>query len=848
MKKLYILFILSIASINNSFAQIELWGMIQGGSAYGGGNIFKTDTSGNGFSVVKDFYTTDALYPEYTKLLAAPDGKLYGMSFNGGAHGRGVIFQYDPATSVYIKKFDFDGVANGSSASGSLMLAFDGKMYGMTTYGGINNMGTIFQYDYVTNTLIKKLDFDGTTRGSGPFGSLMQASDGKLYGMTRIGGANSKGVIFQYDPVADTYVKKLDFNGAINGANPYGDLMQAVDGKLYGMTYSGGTYSVGVLFSYDPATNIYTKKQDLITGGGGYGFNPSGSLIQATDGMLYGLMQNGGTNGKGTLFQYAISTNTLTVKRHFTVALAADGEQPKGSLIQASDGNLYGMTYSGGSGGGNNGVIFKYVPSTSIYSIMFNGFGGATTGKNPEGSLVQASDGKLYGLARLGGTNNSGVLFQYDFNTNTYLKKLNLGGDNPDGSSPYGSLMKASNGKLYGMTKIGGLNNQGVIFEYDPAINSYTKKFDFWDGYGYYPYGSLIQATDGKLYGMTSAGGLTGGSKGVIFQYNPAIGSYTVKVDFNGTNGANPYGDLVQATDGKLYGLTSQGGANNVGVLFQYDPVSGVYVKKLDFNLATNGGGPSGSLIQATDGKLYGATVGGGANSKGVIFQYDPVSGIYTKKFDFDGTLYGSDVEGSLMQASDGKLYGTTYTGGVNNGGVLFQFDPVSNIFTKKVDFAITNGGQGTLVQASDGKLYGTTIVGGVNSKGVLFQYDPSISTYAKKYDFDGVHGLQPQFNRLLEMVGSVVTGISPASSFAIGNLFSITPNPANDKLMIRFNGQTFSEVNIRIMDVIGKEVLNDRMNESQTKTILLDNFRPGLYFIEIQSGKDRVVKKFIKE
>ena len=124
-----------------------------------------------------------------------------------------------------------------------------------------------------------------------------------------------------------------------------------------------------------------------------------------------------------------------------------------------------------------------------------------------------------------------------------------------------------------------------------------------------------------KLYGMTRDGGST--DHGVIFSFDPATSTYTKLQDFDYTNGGDPYGSLIQASDGKLYGMTSGGGNNGYGVIFSYNPVTSAYSKLIDFDYV-NGAYPQGSLIQATDGKLYGMTYGGGSNDYGVIFSYNP--------------------------------------------------------------------------------------------------------------------------------------------------------------------------------------------------------------------------------
>src|SRR5579862_5126414 len=90
----------------------------------------------------------------------------------------------------------------------------------------------------------------------------MQASNGKLYGMTYAGGSSGVGVIFSFDPLSSTYIKLRDLDGP-NGYNPYGSLIQASDGKLYGVMYGGGTSDLGVIFSFDPASSTYIKLKDF---------------------------------------------------------------------------------------------------------------------------------------------------------------------------------------------------------------------------------------------------------------------------------------------------------------------------------------------------------------------------------------------------------------------------------------------------------------------------------------------------------------------------------------------------------------------------------------------------------
>ena len=478
-------------------------------------------------------------------------------------------------------------------------------LYG-TTYGSVSpgagrsGAGTINKFIASANDLIVLKSFEGIP--SRPvYTNVIQATDGKLYGMTSEGGRSGLGVIFSYDPISSSYKQLKDFGvtDLTEGAISYGSLMQANNGKLYGMTSQGGSSNAGVIFSYDPLSSTYKKLKDFDR---------------------------------------------------------TNGAHPVGSLIQASDGKLYGMTFNG-EGNSLYGVIFSFDLTSSTYAKLkdFD----SSEGANPNGSLIQANDGKLYGMTRYGGSSNNGVIFSFDLSSSAYTKLKDF---NPaDGDNPYGSLMQADDGKLYGMTHAGGSNDVGVIFSLDPSGFNYTKLADFDDIDGSSPYGNLIKATDGKLYGLASQGG--NGSFGVIFSFDVASSTYAKLKRFEHQDGSSPFGSLLQARDGKLYGMTTNGGLSDAGVIFSFDPSTSTYTKLKDLGTNESGSNPSSSLIQTKDGKFYGMTSQGGSSGVGVIYSFDPFTSTYTKVKDFDNTN-GANPWGSLMQARDGKLYGMTHLGG----------------------------------------------------------------------------------------------------------------------------------------------------------------------------------------
>ena len=373
--------------------------------------------------------------------------------------------------------------------------------------------------------------------------------------------------------------------------------------------------------------------------------------------VLYGTTFNGGDGG-GTIIKFIPATNSVIPVHSFESSTALPT-----NFIQANDGKLYAMTAAGGSI--NAGMIFSFDPSSSTYTRLkdFDIFNGSA----PHGSLLQARDGKLYGMTSTGGSSFSygisdgyGVIFSWDPQTSTYVKLKDF--DYSDGGGkPQGSLVQAKDGKLYGMTT--GSGSGGIIFSYDPISMTYKKLRNFVTASGSGPYGSLIQAKDGKLYGMTSIGGTSG--KGVIFSFDPLSSIYTDLIDFNTSNGERPLGSLMEASDGKLYGMTTAGGSLQSGIIFSFDPSSLTYVKLKDFDNRVNNG-PRGDLIQASDGKIYGMTPSEGISRGGNIFSFDPLSSAYTNLFEFNVSSNGTNPHGTLLQASDGKLYGMTRVGGLS--------------------------------------------------------------------------------------------------------------------------------------------------------------------------------------
>jgi uncharacterized repeat protein (TIGR03803 family)/YD repeat-containing protein len=341
-----------------------------------------------------------------------------------------------------------------------------------------------------------------------------------------------------------------------------------------------------------------------------------------------------------------------------------DGANPFARLLPVSDGSFYGSSYTGGANG--QGTIFRVTQNGTVTVIhSFNGVDGLKPNE-----LIQASDGNFYGTTKEGGANGKGTIFRLatdgTFNT---LYSFN----GTDGDSPRAGLLQANDGNLYGTTFSGGSNGQGVLFRLG-LDGTLATVYDFGSPDGFdlldplftdaeNPSGQLIQGNDGALYGTTEGGGDLS-SPGTIYSMT-LTGTETV-LDFNFL-GDIPVGGFIQTRDGNFYFTVS---STNGGTIYRITPGGSV---GYSFSYG-QGGSPTGGLFEGSDGNIYGTTSTGGSQDLGTIFRYQPDTsfGSFDSLYSFNGQN-GSHPFGGLTQGSDGSLYGSTFDGGTNNQGTLFK-------------------------------------------------------------------------------------------------------------------------------------------------------------------------------
>jgi uncharacterized repeat protein (TIGR03803 family) len=351
------------------------------------------------------------------------------------------------------------------------------------------------------------------------------------------------------------------------------------------------------------------------------------------------------------------------------------GAVPYAGPVLDAMGNLYGTAYQDGAHAG--GTVYKLSPTgkqTALYS--FAGLGG--DGEDPYiGTLARDAAGNLYGTTSLGGIYDQscflgcGIVYKVDENgEETVLHRFS--GTGVDGFSPGSGVVRDSSGNLYGTTEFGGTFGQGTVYKVD-ANGKETILYNFSGGTdGGVPIAGLTLNPKGNLFGTATSGGID--FAGVVFQVDPS-GTETVLYSFTGgTDGGTPSGGLVQDSAGHLYGTTSFGGANGFGTVFEITSIGAETVLH-SFTGGADGVTPGyASLVRDAAGNLYGTTPGGGAHSVGTVFKVD-TKGVETVLHAFD-QADGYLPNGTLALDSKGNLYGTTVYGGAYGGGVVFKIAP----------------------------------------------------------------------------------------------------------------------------------------------------------------------------
>lgn len=343
------------------------------------------------------------------------------------------------------------------------------------------------------------------------------------------------------------------------------------------------------------------------------------------------------------------------------------------------------------------------------YSVLY-AFSNSTDGMYPGGDVNFDSSGNIYSVTSEGGANSCdcGTVFKVaPDGTETVL----LSFDRTNGAFPLYAPLIAKDGTLYGTTFEGGADQAGTIFRIaadgkEKVLYSFCKLAGCADGAD--PYSQLIIDKKGNLFGVTQAGGTN--DNGTIFEFTTTGKLHTLYLfDYN-TSGAQPGSALVRDAAGNLYGTAPLGGAYDEGTIFKLSPKGKETTLYSFTGVGGDGGGPGG-IIMDSAGNLFGTTWGGGLNGFGTIFEFS-ASGTETVLYSFQNEADGSEPMSPLVRDESGNLYGTTGAGGGSGGGALFKLSPTGRLSVLHT-FAFSDGEDPGALLFHKGAFYSTAFRGG---------------------------------------------------------------------------------------------------------------------------------------
>lgn len=666
-------------------------------------------------------------------------------------------------------------------------------------------------------------EFHTYLHGKNPSPKLISDSQGNLYGTTAIGGAYNNGTVFELKALPGGKWKEeilFNFRGEPGGSGPSAGVTFGSQHDFYGTTYGGGAYGYGTVFNLTRGQDGKWKESVLYSfSGGNDGRFPNSALALDDNGAIYGTSESGGTTDGGVVFQLSNSAGHWAEQVLYSFCAlsgCADGLYPN-SVTLGPDGTIYGTTSWDGPNHG--GVVFQLRSHNGVWSeAVIHGFGQDGDGSAPWGTLLLDESGNLYGTTTEGGNANAncyaigcGTVFELSPSrrggwTETLLYKFSGGSD---GIAPYGGLVFDAGNNLYGTTQRGGggkcgkvaIDGCGTVFQLSPGSSGWAEDVLYrfkHDRMGTQPVSTLLLDSSGNLYGSTSGGELHDAA--VVFQLTKVSGRWQERVleGFRSGDGSWPYAPPVLVGSERMFGTTSHDGIYGDGTVFEVRTNAHGERKETvlhNFN-GKDGHWPRGRLLLDKNDNLFGTTSNGGNDRCGVVFELSPVANgsWHEKVLHSFSNSDGCWPFAGLVADKSGNLYGTTYYGGANGPGTVFELSPgPKGTWSEKVLHSFTEGSDGgnpagALLFDSAGNLYGTTYYGGDggcydnygSGCGTVFELTPSSGgwTFSVLYNFSTTgDGNNPAAGLTFDQNGNLYGTAQNGGADYLGAAFELSPN-----------------------------------------------------------------------
>ncbi len=461
-----------------------LYGTSRSGGANSAGTIFSLSTTGvltalYAFPSGSGTTNSSAVAPP----VLGPDGKIYGVTYGGGASNLGSAYAYEIGVG-YSLLTSFTSTTAAGRLPVCLAMGSDGNLYGASSFGGQNFTGAIFGLSTAgTFGFTKAVE---SSPGTIPT-RVSQTADGTLYWMTNDGGPSNFGQVWRKPAAANASVLAA-LNGTVSNPARSAVLLPALDGNFYFM--SSNASGVGALVRVSPA-GASTRLATFTSGTAGTGTSPQGYLVQSADGTFYGTAFAGGTNGEGTVFKYTTAGGLVALA---SMATATTGRAPT-DVVLGGDGNIYAISTAGA---GATGAVFSVTPSGTVAPVYIPTSASAF-GSTPR-SLSLGDDGLIY--ASTSGTGTSGGPTVFEVTPAGSTRLVGVFSNATTGSPVEGPLTQDENDDLFGTAPTGGSNDEGTLFKLSQSgVITVLHHFDMETGNT--PQYGVIRGADGDLYGST---------------------------------------------------------------------------------------------------------------------------------------------------------------------------------------------------------------------------------------------------------------------------------------------------------------------------------------------------------
>lgn len=700
-----------------------LWGATSSGGRYGVGTIYRMSPDGAEWEEKVSFNGREGLprggYPSRS-VVRATDGCLWGLT-----NDPATLFCFDPKSGMLTTEVELE---NGDEPLACPTILPDGQIW-FGTHSGIHRYartgheltmvihrertkpgkkalpklgeltpdghgwlwavtsedregGSVCKINIATGEWMQLLTFTGKAGafpGRYPYAGLTLGQDGFIWGTTRNGGETDQGTVFKIHAETGEFTCVAQFRlgkEANTGINPESMLVDDGRGFMWGTaTYGGvgGTLGRGTIYKVERSTGelsvvVYFTGTD----GGAPGGIPRAHLLRTDPDHFVGVTNFYGTGSCGVIYRVDIPTGRYEVLKHLAdVAETIEGSEPHGSLVETTDGSLWGTTFYHGAN--HCGTIYRIDPVTHqiVTKIDFTGKAGSFPGSNPDAGLVSDGHGWLWGTTRSGGASDAGTIFKIHEQTGAFssISQFGRGSQTLRGGGPMTELALDGRGQLWGTAS-------DAIFKIDPSNNS-VKHIASFGGDLREPFGSGPGrlAADGKGHMWGCALGDRLHQKASLFRIRTADDAFEVVHTYAAAqaewSGWHPCAQMFQGSGGSIWftGVLEQGGQRSRVSLNQLDPVTGTVKMHFsrDFSCMD-------TPVEDGHGRLWGAV----AQHKDALYAFDVATSTFQKALEFTGhgsqaRCGGQPMFGRPMRASDGNIYSVTRYGGPGNGGTIYR-------------------------------------------------------------------------------------------------------------------------------------------------------------------------------